>query len=71
MDKHDQEMHMIGNAQKGHELKFRREKPWRKQSTESTRNSSKWPITGGFNKKQPIRTLEIERCWHDLKQLQV
>jgi len=27
MDKHDQEMHMIGNAQKEHELKFSREKP--------------------------------------------
>jgi len=68
MDKHDQEMHMTGNAQKEHELKFTREKPWNKQSTESTRSSSNGPITGGFNKKQPIKTPEIKRWWQNLKQ---
>jgi len=68
MVKHDQEMHMTGNAQKERELKFRRRKLWHKQSNESSRSFWNWPITRRFNKKQPIKTPKIKRCWQTLKQ---
>jgi len=50
MDKHDQEMHMTGNAQKEHELTFRRWKPKYQQTPETSRNYLNWPLTRRFDK---------------------
>ena len=43
-------------------------KPKHPQAPEDPRSFWNQPITQGFNKKQPIKTPKIKRCWQTLKQ---